>query len=107
LKRQRKEETPMGVDLRMEPYAEIFQKERPRLRIIDEFCFLYIDKLFGHLGMRWDDYSVDAVNGRLPLSARSAALLRKLGQYCDSSDVAGVDNGLFGTVYSARRILNS
>jgi hypothetical protein len=27
------------------------------------------------------------------LSAGSAALLRKLGQYCDSSDVVGVDDG--------------
>ena len=41
----------MGVDLRMELSAEMFQKERPGLRIIDEFCFLDIDKLFGHLGM--------------------------------------------------------
>ena len=29
--------TPMGVDLRMEPYAEMFEKERPGLRIIDGF----------------------------------------------------------------------
>ena len=28
-----------------------------------------IDKLFGHLGMKWDDYSIDAVNGRLPHDA--------------------------------------
>ncbi len=28
------------------------------------------------------------------LTPRSAALLRKLGQYCDSSDIAGVDDGL-------------
>ena len=59
----------MGVDLRMEPYAEMFEKERPGLRIIDEFCFPDIDKLFGHLGMKWDDYSIDAVNGRLPHDA--------------------------------------
>jgi hypothetical protein len=26
----------MGVDLRMEPYAEMFQKERPEWRIFDE-----------------------------------------------------------------------
>jgi hypothetical protein len=56
----------MGVNLRMEPYAEMFEKERPGLRIIDEFCFPDIDKLFDRLGLRWDDYSVDAVNGRLP-----------------------------------------
>jgi hypothetical protein len=29
----------MGIDLRMEPYAEMFEKERPESRIIDELCF--------------------------------------------------------------------
>jgi len=29
----------MGVDLRMEPYAEKFEEDRPGLRILDEFCF--------------------------------------------------------------------
>lgn len=56
----------MGVNLRMEPYAELFEKERPGLRIIDAFCFPDIDKLFGRLGLRWDEYSADAVDGRLP-----------------------------------------
>jgi hypothetical protein len=59
----------MGVDLMMEPYATKFREERPGSRIIDEFCFPDIDKLFGRLGLRWDDYSVDALNGRLPHDA--------------------------------------
>jgi hypothetical protein len=59
----------MGVNLRMEPYAKLFEEDRPGLRILDEFCFPDIDKLFGHLGMRWDDYSIDAVNGGLPHEA--------------------------------------
>ncbi len=60
----------MGVDLRMEPYAEMFQKERPGLRIIDEFCFLDIDKLFGRLGLSWDDFGAAAdKDGRLPHEA--------------------------------------
>jgi hypothetical protein len=29
----------MGIDLRMEPYAEMFEKERLESRIIDELCF--------------------------------------------------------------------
>jgi hypothetical protein len=56
----------MGVDLRLEPYAELFEKEQPALRIIDEFCFPDVDNLLGRLGLRWDDYSVFAVNDRLP-----------------------------------------
>jgi hypothetical protein len=61
--------TKMVVDLLMEPYATMFENERPESRIIEELCFPDIDKLFGHLGMRWDDYSIDAVNGRLPHDA--------------------------------------
>jgi hypothetical protein len=59
----------MSIDLRMEPYATMFEEDRPGLQILDEFCFPDIDKLFGHLGMRRDDYSIDAVNGRLPHDA--------------------------------------
>ena len=60
----------MGVDLRMEPYAEMFEKERPGLRIIDEFCFPDIDKLFGHLGMRWDDYCALMLSSGPPAARR-------------------------------------
>jgi hypothetical protein len=56
----------MGVDLRMEPYAGMFEEGQRKLRIVDEFCFPDIDKLLAHLGLKWDDYSVDAVDGRLP-----------------------------------------
>jgi hypothetical protein len=59
----------MGVDLRMEPYATMFEKERPKSRIIDELCFPDIDKLLEYLGRKWDEYSVDAVSGRLPHDA--------------------------------------
>lgn len=50
----------MGVDLRMESYASMFEKERPESRIIDELCFPDIDKLFGQLGLSWDDLSAAA-----------------------------------------------
>ena len=59
----------MGVDLRMEPYATMFENERPESRTIPELCFQDIDELFGYLGLTWDDYSVDAVRGRLPHDA--------------------------------------
>jgi hypothetical protein len=60
----------MGVDLRMEPYAEMFEKERPGLRIIDEFCFPDIDKLCDRLGLSWGDfYAVIDNEGRLPHEA--------------------------------------
>ena len=57
----------MGVDLRMEPYATMCQDERPESRIFDELCFSDIDKLFGRLGLNWDDfYAVVDIDGRLP-----------------------------------------
>ena len=60
----------MGVDLRMEPYAEMFEKDRPGLRIIDEFCFPDIDKLCDRLGLSWVDfYAVIDNEGRLPHEA--------------------------------------
>src|SRR5229473_8321339 len=40
----------MSIDLRMKPYATMFEKERPESRIIDELCFPDPDKLFGYLG---------------------------------------------------------
>ncbi len=44
----------MGIDLRMEPYAEMFETERPESRIIDELCFPDItDKLCDRLGLSW------------------------------------------------------
>jgi hypothetical protein len=64
----------MGVDLMMEPYATKFREQRPGSRIIDEFCFPDIDKLFGRLRLRWDEYSVDALNGRLPHDAALSLL---------------------------------
>lgn len=60
----------MGVDLRMEPYATMFEKERPESRIIDELCFLDIDKLFASLGLSLDDFHAAAdKDGRLPYEA--------------------------------------
>ena len=60
----------MGVDLRMEPYAKKFEEDRPGLRILDEFCFSEIDELFGHLGLKWDDFcAVADKEGRLPHDA--------------------------------------
>jgi hypothetical protein len=61
----------MGIDLRMEPYAEMFETERPESRIIDELCFPDItDKLCDRLGLSWDDfYSAIDEKGRLPHEA--------------------------------------
>ena len=61
----------MGVDLRMEPYAEMFEEERPESRIIDELCFPDItDKLCDRLGLRWDDfYAAIDEQGRVPHDA--------------------------------------
>jgi hypothetical protein len=60
----------MGVDLRMEPYATMFQKERPESRIIDELCFPDIDKMLDRLGVIWGDfYAVVDKDGRLPHDA--------------------------------------
>jgi hypothetical protein len=60
----------MGVDLRMEPYATMFETERPESRIIDELCFPDIDKLLDRLGVIWGDfYAVGDKDGRLPHDA--------------------------------------
>jgi len=60
----------MGVDLRMEPYATMFEKERPESQIIDELCFPGIDKLIDRLGMSWDDFHAFVYEeGRLPHEA--------------------------------------
>jgi hypothetical protein len=73
----------MGVDLRMEPYAEMFEKEA---RIIDELCFPDIDKLCDRLGLSWGDFYavIDNEGRRGPesrpsvssVSARSTTLRR-------------------------------
>jgi hypothetical protein len=68
----------MGVDLRLEPYATMFEKERPESRIIDELCVPDIDKLFARLGLSWDDFFATAdIDGRLPHDA-ALRLLAKL-----------------------------
>jgi hypothetical protein len=61
----------MGVDLRLEPYATMFEKERPESRIIDELCFPDItDKLIDRLGLSWNDfYALVYEEGRLPHEA--------------------------------------
>ena len=60
----------MGVDLRMEPYATMFETERPESRIIDELCFPDIDKLIDRLGLSWNDfYALVYEEGRLPHEA--------------------------------------
>ena len=60
----------MGVDLRMEPYATMFEKERPDSRIVDELCFPDIDKLCDRLGLSWYDfYATVDEEGRLPHDA--------------------------------------
>jgi hypothetical protein len=55
----------MSIDLRMKPYATMFEKERPESRIIDELCFPNPDKLFGYLGLNWYDYAVNPFSGCL------------------------------------------
>jgi hypothetical protein len=61
----------MGLDLRMEPYAEMFEKERPESRIVDELCFRDIsDKLCDRLGLSWEDlHAAIDEEGRLPHAA--------------------------------------
>jgi hypothetical protein len=61
----------MGVDLRMEPYATMFEKERPESRIIDELCFPDVtDKLCDRLGLSRDEFRELAdKDGRLPHEA--------------------------------------
>ena len=57
----------MGVDLRLEPYATMFEKERPESRIVDELCVPDIDKLFARLGLNWDDcFATGDIDGRPP-----------------------------------------
>jgi hypothetical protein len=60
----------VSVDLRMEPYATKFEKERPESRIIDELCFPDIDRLCERLGLSWYDfYATVDDEGRLPHNA--------------------------------------
>ena len=61
----------MGTDLRMEPYATMFERERPESRIIPELCVPDItDKLCDRLGLSWDDfYAAIDEEGRLPHEA--------------------------------------
>jgi hypothetical protein len=61
----------MGVDLRMEPYATMFEKERPESRIIDELCFPDVtDKLCDRLGLSRDEFrELSDKDGRLPHEA--------------------------------------
>jgi hypothetical protein len=55
----------MGIDLRMEPYATAYQRERPESRI-NELCFPDIDKLCDRLGLSWYDfYATVDEEGRL------------------------------------------
>jgi hypothetical protein len=75
----------MRVDLRLEPYAEMYQTERPRSDIPDEFYFQDIIWLFEHLGLTWDDYSAaDELDerGRFPHQA-----VPKLSQAIETSAV--------------------
>jgi hypothetical protein len=88
----------MGIDLRMEPYAEMFEKERPESRIIDELCFRTSpNKLCDRLGLSWNDfYAAIDEEGRLPHEAAlrllaaveshhalAEKLLTLLHYYCD------------------------
>src|ERR1700739_3846529 len=60
----------MGVDLRMEPDAGMFEKERPESRIINELCFPGIDRLCERIGLSWYDfYATVDDEGRLPHNA--------------------------------------
>jgi hypothetical protein len=69
----------MGVDLRMEPYATMFETERPESRIIDELCIPDIDKQFADLGLSLDEFhAVADKDGRL--SHETALRLLQKGQ---------------------------
>jgi hypothetical protein len=66
----------MGVDLRLEPYATMFEKEA---RMIDELCIPDIDKLFAGLGLSLDEFhAVADKDGRL--SHEAALRLLQKGQ---------------------------
>ena len=75
----------MRVDLRLEPYAEMYEAERPRSGILDEFFVHDVVWLFECLGLTWDDYSAaDELDerGRLPHRA-----VLKLSQALETSAV--------------------
>ena len=56
---------PVAALLRMEPYATMFENERPESRIIAELYYPDIDKLFASLGLSLDDfYAVADKDGR-------------------------------------------
>jgi hypothetical protein len=76
----------MGVDLRLEPYAKMFEEEKPALRIIDAFCFTDIDRLLGRLGLSLHDCPVIDNEGRLPHEA-ALRLLYQVGTHEVPPDV--------------------
>jgi hypothetical protein len=61
----------MSVDLMMEPFAGMYQREYPLSRIVDEFYFRDVDSLFEYLKLRWDIHCLDRVDdkGQLPHEA--------------------------------------
>ena len=88
----------MSIDLRMEPYARMFENERPESRIIPELCVPDItDKLCDRLGLSWYEFhAVADEEGRLPHEAAlrllaaveshhalAEKLLTLLHYYCD------------------------
>ena len=62
----------MSIDLRMEPYATMFENERPESRIIPELCVPDItDKLCDRLGLSWYEFHAVADEEEGPPAARS------------------------------------
>ena len=54
------------ADLRLEPYAEMWETELPTQRIIDEFCCPKIDRFIAGLGLKWDEFFGAVHDGSLP-----------------------------------------
>ena len=94
----------MGIDLRMEPFAEMYQAKCTRSGILDEFYFQDVDWLFERLGLTWDDYSaVDELDdkGRFPHEA-----VLKLSQATTREDAKIIRNSLM-LIDNDRRLFNS
>ena len=94
----------MRVDLRLEPYAEMYEAERPRSGILDEFFVHDVVWLFECLGLTWDDYSaVDELDdkGRFPHEA-----VLKLSQATTREDAKIIRNSLM-LIDNDRRLFNS
>ena len=94
----------MRVDLRLEPYAEMYQTERPRSDIPDELYVQDVVWLFERLGLTWDDYSaVDELDdkGRFPHEA-----VLKLSQATTREDAKIIRNSLM-LIDNDRRLFNS